>query len=245
MFEDSFGKFVLPFKIVSNIYGKKNSIHHKEENSELIKKKNAGILPQEFKNVNTVILGNSENTMFSKTEKGFELKIKRQTYTPQLVYFTLLKMAYGIIPVQYSTLFIKCSLELGCILRDDAFLKDDTKMKPYVYSGFLEYVPGEPSFTTSCYIYKRKISAPAQYANFFFVVTFGNYSLQIVIPSDDERKEAKQAKAIPFYHFDNSVISVLDFNVIQKDYVCQFDAQIKPLSDLERISTLLQESNLI
>ena len=245
VFEDSFGKFVLPFKIISQIYGKKNFIHHKESNDELLMKKNRSIFASEFDNVHTIIIGNPDSSMISQTENGFVMKIERQTYIPQLVYFTLLKMAYGIIPNKYYEAFIISSLELGYIVRDATFIRNKTDMMHYVNPGFLEFVPGEPAFTTSCYIYIKKDTSSLKYADFFFIVTFGNFSLQIAVPTDEERRSNKRATAIPLSHFENSVISTLDFNTVQKDYTCEFEAKIIPIENLEHITELLKKNNLI
>lgn len=246
-FEDSFGKFVLPFKVISQIYGKKNTIHYKdkETNSELLMKKNSTFLSDGIHNIHTIIMDNSNSTIINTNKSGFTMTIKRQPYVPQFVYYTLLKIGYGIIPQTDCLEFVKSSLELGCIVRNMKILKNTANLSQYVQQGFLEFVPGTPSFTTSCYIYKKKKSSKIDLVNYFFVVTFGNFSLQIALPTDEERQSNIRKTAIPIRHYENSIIDIQDFNTIQNEYSCNFEANIEHISDLNYVDSILRENNLI
>ena len=73
--EDSFGKFVLPLKIVSQVYGKKRSIGYSNEHSQIKINKEDAILPEFSEDIKALIKSNEENSVLIPEKDGFILKL--------------------------------------------------------------------------------------------------------------------------------------------------------------------------
>lgn len=237
-FENSFGKFVFPFKIISQIYGKKTKLHYKQGTDEIEIKKNSPVLPAYDSDISALIKTTSDNPIVKPTSTGFILTLTRQPYKPEYAYMALLKMAYGIIPSDQL-----CNFSLGLSYLKaitEPTVDDETKNKildATTHDCFLEFVPGILPLSISSSIYKRKESANSNYPNFMFVVTFGNFSIQLAVPTDTEIRYTENKTMICRKHNALSKIQVQNFHEEESTYSCEFTAKLITIED----TSLLQD----
>jgi hypothetical protein len=221
--EDSFGKYIFPFKIVSEVYGKHSKMTYKNAASEIRMRKASPILPEIDDSIKVLINDNFQDKILTMTPEGFDLNLKRQKYIPEWVYFSLLKMALSIIPYklipQYAYNFATLKIALDCEEeRQHLFEK-------FTMFGFVEFIPGDIVFDgVSVEFFKRKNNIYETYPLCYFCLNFGHYSLQIPLPEDNQR-DNKNLKVIPYSHFDNSVIQINKFNVVEEDFTISFSAE--------------------
>jgi hypothetical protein len=239
-FENNFGKYVFPFKIISQIYGKKTKLHYKHGTDEIEIKKNSPVLPAYDSDVSALIKTTSDNPILKRTSTGFILTLTRQSYNPEYAYMALLKMAYGIMPSNQL-----CNFSLGLSYLKaitDATIDDDTKNKilaATTHECFLEFVPGILPLSISSSIYKRKKSADNKYPNFMFVLTFGNFSIQLAIPTDTEIRSVEQKTIICRVHSNLSKIQVQNFHEEESTYSCEFTAELIPIEDTSPLQDII------
>lgn len=112
--ENHLGKFIMPYRIINEVYGKgnyKNVAKDMPENKDLLsygtyrfeQKKNVPIFPSETFDVHNMLIEKRGTRRLTQTENGFQLSIPRQTYEPKLAYVSLLKMAYTLMPISELT----------------------------------------------------------------------------------------------------------------------------------------------
>lgn len=233
-FEDSFGKYVLPLKIVSQVYGKKKSIGYSNEHAQITINKEDAILPEFSEDIKALIKSNEEKSVLIPEKDGFTLKLERKRYMPQFVYFSLLKMALTILPFEEYEKYVYCYATLYAISRGEE------KPDGINVCGFEEFIPGPERFScTNVELYKAKdISGNRPYM--YFCLNFGNYSLQIPLPTDQQQK-GKGISLVSCKHHDKSEIRILRFNEFEEIFQCHFSAVMKELlgEEKERLAKCL------
>lgn len=120
--ENHLGKFIMPYRIITGVYGKgkfKNVVKDMPQDEKLSygtyryeQKKNAPIFQSETFDVRNMLIEKAGTGRLTETENGFTCSIPRQRYEPQMVYVSLLKMAYTLLPVSELEYYIKGKLGL-------------------------------------------------------------------------------------------------------------------------------------
>lgn len=242
-FEDNFGKYVYPFKLVSQIYGKKSSLHYKQGLDKIAINKSTPVkfdksieeLIKEIQkvypdfNLETYALFQTvaDNPIIKPTPTGFNMTLRRQSYKPEFAYMALLKMAYGIIPSEHLKRFAYGLAYLKAITSPTVSSEEKDKiLSATVQKCFLEFVPGINPLPISCAIYKRKSTAEEKYVEYFFIITFCNYSLQIAVPTNEELRSTEEKRLLAKCHSKFSQIEISDFHYQVPEYSCDFTAEL-------------------
>ena len=126
--ENHLGKFIMPYRIINEVYGKgkyRNVVKDMPvdkkfsyETYRFEQKKNAPIFQSDTFEVYNMLIEKSGTGRLTQTENGFLLSIPRQNYDPRLVYSSLLKMAYTLLPPNELVHYVKglCGLYLAMSL---------------------------------------------------------------------------------------------------------------------------------
>ena len=232
--EDSFGKYVLPFKIVSLQFGKKDKMGYSELTGNIKMSKKEPFFHFDGRNIKTLIQQTKQAQMITLTEDGFELKMERKKYIPEWVYFSLLKIGISIMPFELLLKYVYMIASLNVAVNDCDERKNIFK-NIYQY-GFLEYIPGRNFFKkVNVELFVRKDENAQEYPYCFLCVNFGHYSLQIPMP-EDSQYNGEIVKAISYMHFDGSEISIIDFHKYEKEFKCLFLADKKEYTDDELLN---------
>lgn len=106
--ENHLGKFIMPYRIVNEIYGKgkyKNVVKDMPVDENLSygtyrfeQKKNDPIFQSKTFDIHNMLIESERAGRLTPIEGGFRLSIPRQKYDPKLVYVSLLKIAYTLLP---------------------------------------------------------------------------------------------------------------------------------------------------
>lgn len=211
-FEDDFCKYIQPFRITSQIFGKKSYIKHKDDKSghRIEIQKSKPIIP-EFNIDLKMLIQDEKNKEFVKIDKDsgeMTIAIKRQKYIPINVYKALMKMAISIMPKEEIVNF---AYSVAVLMVDE-----DSRI-PTI--GFLEFISGiNPFKGISVRLFKRKENAEEVFPYMIFLLSFGNFSIQIPIWSNTEFKSefSKIKKYIKYKSSVESDISEINFNIFDK-----------------------------
>lgn len=106
--ENHLGKFIMPYRFISETYGKgkyRNVAKDKSKDDNLSygtyrfeQKKNAPVFQSETFDVHNMLIEKAGAGRLTMTKNGFKISIPRQKYEPQMVYVSLLKIAYTLLP---------------------------------------------------------------------------------------------------------------------------------------------------
>lgn len=229
--EDSFGKYVLPFKIVSEVFGRKKTMCHSEQFGEIRMNSSEPIIPQLNDSIKNIIKETKQGELVTMTKDGFELRLKRKKYIPEWIYFTLLKMALGILPFELIGKYAYTFATLNVVINNES--ERESIFKSSVTNGVIEFIPGRKCFSEiSVELFKRKPSASGEYPLCYFCLNFGRYSLQIPLPEDSQRN-GQTLKLSAHQHFSNSNIEFNDFHKNEEEFICAFSADKQELSKEE------------
>ena len=223
--EDSFGKYVLPLKIVSQVFGKKRSIGYSNKHSQIKINKEEAIFPEFSEEIKALIKSKEDNSVLIPEKDGFTLELVRKPYIPQFVYFSLLKMALTILPFEEYEKYAHCYAMLYAVSRKEK------KADGIKVCGFEEFIPGPERFKcTNVELYKVKdMSSNRPYMH--FCLNFGNYSLQIPLPTDQQQKSIT---VIGCKHHAKSEIRTLRFKEFEEIFKCHFSAVVKKVVGEEK-----------
>ncbi len=235
-YEDSFGKYVLPMKIVSQIFGKKKTLGYSEAEGQIRINKEMPVLPEFNQDIKAMISVNSGSSILLPEEDGFMLELKRKTYVPQMIYFALLKMALTIMPTEEFTRYLKSSLSLKYMC-DKLGKMEPEKIQEYLgdvrVCGFEEFIPGPERFDgISVELYRLKKDNEFQRPYMYFCLNFGNYSLQIPLLTDEQ--QGKNISTLCCVHNKQSQIKKLKFNKVEEVYRCHFHADMKEMNEEQK-----------
>lgn len=101
-FEDALGKYVLPLKLISEVYGKKTSLTDKDLRTghRIEYRKNDPILPEFDGDARKLIIDRIDEKRVTVDNNEMTIQYKRQRYNPVDLYYALLKMAITLVPFQ-------------------------------------------------------------------------------------------------------------------------------------------------
>lgn len=252
-FEDSLGKYLFPFKFVSQIYGKKNRLIAKDMSQDkqlsfgtykIQINKNVPVL--EDIPVKGLIIENSSADILTLTDDGFKLNIPRQHYVPELVYCAFLKMAYSLLPLELYQSYVKKFIELHQLsLKNRECFNDYEKeqdVKNLPNCGIFAFASGvNPYNGINVYLLIRNhdnINQPL----LLFYLEMVNFSFAIPVLSDNEIGNFKMPKLVID---ENEQCSALDFKKEEPNLVCYFPAQKLEIENKLQLEDILREHDLL
>lgn len=252
--EDSLGKYMAPFKFVSEIYGKKSTLTIKDMPNDqtlsyntyrLERTKNSGAFNENGIPKNYII-EKSGTGIYEEIPGGFSLKIPRQKYNPRFVYAALLKMAYGILPMKFFQNYVKQICTLGRYVRKQEPFTSAVEQEKYISSlphkGLFEFLPGRnPLNGVNVHLLYRCNESLTEYPRMLFQLDFYNFIIRIPVLSDTENGVLN----IPYVSFPNT--QIIDFTNEEPYFTCEFSTQknVIPKSEYTRLSDTLRQNNLL
>lgn len=253
LFEDSLGKYFLPFKIVSQIYGKKTKLidkdmpHDKQisyDTYQIQVNKNVPVL--EDMPVKGLIIENPTADILTMTEDGFRLNIPRQHYIPELVYCAFLKMAYSLLPLEIYPLYVKKIAELHQVsLKESECFSDEEKeryIKTQPNCGIFAFIPGiNPYNGVNVYLWKKNCNKECL-PDLIFGIEMGNFSFAIPVLSDNEVGNFKMPNIMVSK---DEQCSPLDYTTEEPVFTCDFSAEKQDIPCTSQLEELLRKNNLL
>ncbi|MEC0244167.1 HNH endonuclease [Paenibacillus dokdonensis] len=211
-FEDALGKYVLPLKLVSEIYGKKTSLIDKDMRTghRIEYRKNDPILPDFDGYARKLIIDRSDDKRVTVDNNEMTIQYKRQKYNPVDVYYALLKMSLTLVPFEEVERFMRslAALQAG---------GHEISIK-----GVLEYQQGfDPFNGTNVQLFRRKQKPDTNYPYMVFKVSFGNFSIQIPVFTDEEFNQTNLSFKC-HKSFKDSLIRELNFENMEPYYSAVF-----------------------
>lgn len=251
--EDSLGKYLLPYKIVSQIYGKKNHLIAKDKpkdknisygSYQIQVNKNVEVLPNLL--VKGLIIERTDVNILTMTEDGFKLHIPRQHYDSRLVYCAFLKMAYSILPLKLYRYYIKKFIFLQKILLKKSKVFNDEEKEKYKNDlpncGIFSEKPGiNPYNGVNVYLFKN-IKKMEQYPELIFCLEMKNFSFAIPVLAD---KEEGTFSMPPIKLEDRENCKTVDYNIEEPFFEYNFKANKIPLENNAQLENILREHNLL
>lgn len=228
-FEDSFGKYIFPFKIISQVFGKSNKLRFKNNQSGIEIRKSSAVLSDLYPNVKALIVDRGEMYTINMNEDGcgFTMRLNRQGYHPQYVYLALLKMAYSIMPFSYIPRFIHSLIGLQMAIPDKDGKEEKVQiMASYPYIGYEGFTPGLTDTGVSATLYSKKENAEEKYPACIFILSIGNFNLQIPVPEDSHLGKLSLP---PYLACEQSTISEINFHNEEKTFSCEFSGNIEEI----------------
>lgn len=249
LLEDSLGKYLMPFKFTSGVFGKKSSLTIKDNSKDNNKCYGSFRAQKDQKNdvysqdgkLTSYIIEQSGAGIVQLNNNGFLITLERQTYKPKLVYAAFLKMALGVIPLNKIQGYTQQLLTLGSFAnqKEEPF-NDKVEAEKYFKSlpnmGVLGFCPGNnPLNGTSVFLLQKDEVAECKFPKMLFEVDFNNFSICIPVLSDDENGTCSFPKPVGDNSY-NTIIPI-DFTNVESTFKCDFSAKIKEIPK-ERIPEL-------
>lgn len=266
--ENHIGKFIMPYRIINEVYGKgtyKNVTRDMSEDEELSygtyrieQKKNEPIFSSETFDVHNMIIEKEGTGIVTLNKEGFKISIPRQKYNPKMVYVSLLKMAYTLLPMtelehyrkNISLLYFFISKkpvydENGKQIIESACESDREKYIDGLPNVGMEIKLSDPAIQNGVNVCLLKRTGKAEIApQILFAIQMKWYTIVIPILSDDNTSENGKFKFVPS---GNSTARVLDFNKIEDQFICDMAADIVeiPKELYKKLEEDLKNSNLM
>lgn len=243
--ENHLGKFIMPYRIINRVYGKgsyKNIVKDMPVDKDISyktyryeQKKNAPIFQSEIFDVRNMLIERSGTGRCIFTENGFKLTIPRQNYTPQLVYASLLKIAYTLLPGEELEHYRKSILSLYlCLAKEPRYCGIPLKesINESEKQNYIDHLPNAgieirvadsdvPDGVNVCLL-KRNTKFPTE-PQILFALQMKWYTIVIPVLSD----ECLPLDKYQCHFIENDYITVrkLDFSKIEAEFICDMTAK--------------------
>ncbi|OME71493.1 hypothetical protein BSK65_10660 [Paenibacillus odorifer] len=223
-FEDALGKYVLPFKLISEVYGKKTSLTDKDIRTghRIEYRKNDPILPEFNEHARKLIIDRTDEKRVTVENNEMTIQYTRQKYNPIDVYYALLKMALTLVPFEELERFM-----------DTLIVFQAGGHEIEIDRGVVEFQPGiDPFNGTNAQLFRRKQEQliDANYPYMVFKVSFGNFSIQIPVLTNEEFNQRKQSFMFQ-RSFEDSIIRIVDFENMAPYYTAVFSVLQKEMDE--------------
>jgi len=254
LFEDNLGKYMLPYKIITQTFGKSKQLVSKDipqssdlsyENYRIQVNKNKPVM-DEYETKGLII--EKKNTgIIIKKDDGFEISIPRQHYYPPAVYCAFLKMAYSIMPLELYPQYVKHIVVLRQLISKESIYQNDEEKKKVMESmencGLFCFFPGiNPLGGINVMLWKKKSQSEQLYPEILFTLEMKNFSFTIPVVGDNEQAE----KRMPKFSSDKDMqYGILDFTKEETVFNCVMSAKEIELSDYALLEEELRNMNLL
>lgn len=225
VFEDSLGKYMMPYKILTKTFGKSNKNIIKDKQKDGLSYSNYRF--QVNKNVSALNETEVNGYLIEKKNNGIIdlendiIKIPRQKYNPVNAYCAFLKMAYSIVPVndfkEYIRSFI--SLRQFCENNKEICLMSDDDKELFICGlpckGVLERkYGGNPLGGVNVYLLKKTDVSQLGF-KMLFLLEMRNFSFLIPVMSDFEEGEF----TVNVTSEETCVLEIIDFRKMEEYFI--------------------------
>ncbi|MBP0982515.1 MAG: hypothetical protein J6A19_02210 [Oscillospiraceae bacterium] len=244
--EDNLGKYMLPYKIITQIFGKNNQLISKDSSNNDVSygsfriqvNKNKPVL--EGVETKGIIIETNGTGIIKEVDDGFEIAIPRQHYNPLAVFCSFLKMAYSIMPLKFYEQYVKHIAALKQIVAKDSKYSDEEKekiMKSNPNCGLLCFFPGiNPLGGINVVLWQKENLEEKLYPKMLFTLEMKNFSFTIPVLADEEQGNFK----MPKFSSDKELqYRSLDFSKEEMEFKCIMSA--KKIQNIEDLASLEEE----
>lgn len=254
MFEDSLGKYMLPYKIITQTFGKNKQLVSKDlskddsisyDNFRIQVNKNKPIL--EDIQTKGIIIEKKDTGIVKRIDDGFEISIPRQHYHPSAVYCSFLKMAYSIMPLEIYEQYVKNIVVLKQLIsKNSIYCSKEEKIKvmeSMPNCGLYCFFPGvNPLGGINVMLWQKVNSEEKSYPQILFTLEMKNFSFTIPVLGDSEQGIYK----IPRFYSDKDMqYGNLDFTKEEMEFECTMSAKEIELEDYKSIEETLRNHKLL
>lgn len=251
--EDDLGKYMLPYKIIAQIFGKKNQLTSKDlSNNDNVSygcfriqvNKNKPVL--EEVETKGMIIEKKDTGILKEVDDGFEITILRQHYNPLAVYCSFLKMAYSIMPLEFYVKYLKHIVLLKQIVAKDSVYCNEEKekiMKSNPNCGIFCFFPGiNPLGGINVILWQKTNSEEKSYPEMLFTLEMKNFSFTIPVLADEEQGTFK----MPKFSSDKEIqYESLDFSKEELEFKCIMNAKKIEIEDYASLEEKLRNHKLL
>lgn len=244
--ENHLGKFVMPYRIINVVYGKgkfRNVVKDMPHDEKLSygtyryeQKKNVPVFQSETFDVHNILIEKAGTGRLTETKNGFILSIPRQIYEPRMVYVSLLKMAYTLLPVSELGCYIKGMLGLYFNISMNHFYDENGKPSIELASADdrKKYIESLPNIGVEIRLSSNTIADGVNVCllkrlqevnmepKLLFAVQMKWYTIIIPILSDNY-KSGELCK-LNVKGTDNATVRKLDFSKVEDEFICDMTA---------------------
>lgn len=250
--ENHLGKFIMPYRFVCRIFGKrnKNIIRDNPKDKDMVyenyifEQSNTQIFEDSNFDVSTLIIENTLSKRVQISEDGMMLDIPRQIYDPRMVYASFLKMAYVLLPPEEISKYSEVIKMLYFFVK----AKSDNKYTEKV-DAFFNFLPSigveilDNNYSSEgvnvCLLklMDDNLNSPA----ILFAIQMKMYTIVVPIFDDDDIRFKKNRK-LKFEGTDN--VRMLDFTKFEENFKCYLQAEKKELNEkvIKYIEQLLRKN---
>ncbi|MCM1126639.1 MAG: HNH endonuclease [Lachnospiraceae bacterium] len=254
VFEDNLGKYMLPYKIVTQTFGKNKQLVSKDipkdesisyDSYRIQVNKNTPII--EGFETKGLIIEKRDTGIIKKVADGFEISIPRQHYFPPAVYCSFLKMAYSILPLDLYKNYVKHFVVLQQLISENSMYHSEEEKREVMSSmencGLYCFVPGiNPLGGINVILWKKMNLEDKLYPQMLFTLEMKNFSFTIPVVGDDEEGSRK----MPRFSSDKDMqYNVLDFTKEETEFKCLMKAEEIEILDYELLEEELRNHKLL
>lgn len=243
--EDSFGKYMFPYKFITRTFGKKKSMVSKNTSStqayyKMQTNKNKSIF--EGTNIKTAIFASPNADPIKITDDGFNWSFKLQNYCPQDVYFTFVKMALSILPLNLYVEYI----QNFAILMDYVTERKNGKITQCcIFPTVLAYAKKDFD-KINVSLWEKSITCDettTNYPDLMFVLQIKYFIFAIPIFKIHGNFKTKLP---PFDETYFSDFKIIDFNIVENEIIIPMHAlkYLVPKEDIEILIKQIMDKNL-
>jgi len=254
MFESDLGKYMLPYKIFTQTFGKNKKMVAKNFSNDdsisydtfriQVNEKTPVINGYETKGL---IIENEDAGILKKVNGEYKITIPRQHYYPPAVYCSFLKMAYSIMPLKYYEKYVKHFVVLHQLASEDGRYHSKEEKRAIMGSmencGLYCFFPGNNPLGGINVILWQKIDLKEKtYPEMLFTLEMKNFSFTIPVVGDDEEGKKK----LPNFSGDVSMqYAPLDFTKEEMEVSCLMSAEEIEMEDYALLEEKLRENKLL
>lgn len=254
MFEDDLGKYMLPYKIITKTFGKKNQLSSKDMpkehgisygNYRIQLNRNKPVL--ENIDVKSLIIEAKNTEIIKLDDNKIEISIPRQHYFPPSIYCSFLKMAYSIMPLNLYRQYVKHIVILQQLVSARSIYKSVEQKKEIMCSmencEWLCFFSGQnPLNGVNVILWEKLDLKEREYPRMLFTLEMKNYSFTIPVLADDEQGVRKMPGILS-----NMEVQYrpLDLRNEEKIFNCEMTGKIIDITDYKLLEDELRKNNLL
>ena len=251
--EDNLGKYMLPYKIITQIFGKKNQLVSKDSSNDdsvsygsfrIQVNKDKPVL--EETETKGMLLETKGTGIIKEVDDGFEITIPRQHYNPLTVYCSFLKMAYSIMPLEFYEKYVKHIAVLKQIVAKDSIYCNEEKEKVMASNpncGLYCFFPGiNPLGGINVILWQKTNLGEKSYPRMLFTLEMKNFSFTIPVLTDEEQGTFKMPK---FLSDKEMQYRSLDFSKEETEFNCIMSAKKIEIEDYASLEEKLRNRKLL
>lgn len=264
--ENHLGKFIMPYRLLNEVYGKgksNNVIKDFSSNEELTygtyrfeQRKNTPVFQSEMFEVYNMLIEKEGAGRLVQESDGISISIPRQKYNPKMVYASLLKIAYTLLPFAEITNYHERLVELYLNMSMNPFYDNNGEIMINAVSesdriAYLDRLPnvgieiiteGDDVSNGVNVCMMNRLKDSKILPMYLFAIQMKRYTIVIPVNSNE-----LNCSNIRINVNDNSKIRKILFTEVENEFVCKMcvNKYEIPKEYYREIELALREKNLL